>query len=128
MPPFGPPPYGTPGFGPDPLTIINAKIMSDNNLTFEDRRSLMNYVSTIPTDVLQQIVPGLSSLIGAGAGALIARKLLNMGFAGTILGALIGSHIGGGLGNSYINNMPPAYNPLRGMGFVDTYGNELYNY
>jgi hypothetical protein len=108
--------------GPDPLVAINSKIMADATLDFEQRRALMNYIKTLPTNTLSELLPTIGSLFGAGAGAAIARKLLGMGLGGSVLGALLGGMMGHGIGYNAAQSNRSVFKPLAASGFSDTFG------
>lgn len=111
-------------FGPsqDILAILNSKIMSDTAMDFTQKKELMTYIQSLPSQTITQFVPLLGQLLGAGAGALIAKKLLGLGFTGSILSALAGGILGGNLFKSLMVQPKPEFNPIQGLGFVSNTG------
>ena len=54
-------------------------------------------------------------------GALIAKYLLGMGITGTVIMSILG----GSLGNRLGQPSEPAFNPVSGLGYLDTFGNRI---
>ena len=69
---------------------IMAAIKADSRLGFSEKASITSAVSNLRADQLQQIVSLLRSVGGFGAGVVIARFMLNMGWLGSIVGGALG--------------------------------------
>lgn len=110
------------GASQDVLAILNSKIMSDPAMDFTQKRDLMTYIQSLPSHALNQFVPLLGQLLGAGAGALIAKNLLGLGFTGSILSALAGGLIGGNLFKNLMGQPQTSFDPIKGLGFISTTG------
>ena len=104
-----------------PAAIINNRIMADSLLSFDQRNQLMSLVSQLPSNALSQLAPMIAAATGAGVGALIAKYLLGMGITGTVIISILG----GSLGNRLGQPSEPAFNPVSGLGYLDTFGNRI---
>ena len=68
-------------------------IQSAPGLSFSERSQLTAGVGMLSGPDATQLASSLSGVIGAGAGALIAKFLMNKGLMGTVLGAIFGSTV-----------------------------------
>lgn len=81
--------------GSDILSTLDNKLMMDYSLSFAQRNALINYLHGLPMYVIQSEFGNLLSTgVGAGIGALIAKKLLGLGMGGTIIASILGGMIG----------------------------------
>ena len=107
------------------LFQINNKIMGDMNMNFDQKRQLMTYVQTLPKPALFDLYPLLGTASGGGIGYLIAKKLLGLGFTGTILTTILGASAGLATGIFMQNNSIPTFDPFGGQSLVDYNGNRF---
>lgn len=106
------------------VATINNKIMGDTSLSFQQKRQLMNLINSLPSTSISQIAPMVGSLIGTGAGAIIAKYLMGMGITGTVLTSILGATIGSNIARRFAP-LTPSFNPIQGMGFLDNFGQRI---
>lgn len=116
--------FGSPMSSFSDVALINNKIMGDSSLSFDQRRQLMNLINQLPSTSISQLAPMVGSLIGTGAGAIIAKYLLNMGITGTVLTSILGAVMGSGIVNRFAPTNP-TFKPIQGMGFLDNLGRRI---
>lgn len=68
-------------------------IQNAPGLSFNERSQLISGVALLSGPDLGQLASSLSGVIGASAGAIIARFLMNKGLIGTVIGAIFGGTI-----------------------------------
>ena len=107
------------------LFQINNKIIGYMNMNFDQKRQLMTYVQTLPKPALFDLYPLLGTASGGGIGYLIAKKLLGLGFTGTILTTILGASAGLATGIFMQNNSIPTFDPFAGQSLVDYNGNRF---
>lgn len=112
----------TPSFNNDKLNVIINKIMSDNNLQFNQKNELVNYIKQQPNNSIEDIYKLVTVAAGSGIGYLISNYLLGMGKTGNILFSILG----GLIANRYNkpSNVDKPYNPIL-EGYKDIFGNSL---
>lgn len=106
------------------VATINNKIMGDTSLSFQQKRQLMNLINSLPGTSISQLAPMVGSLLGTGAGAIIAKYLMNMGITGTVLTSILGAAMGSNIARR-LSPSVPSFNPIKGMGFLDNLGQRI---
>ena len=108
--------------GSNPFDSINNKLMRDINLSFTQKSQLANMVANLPIEKARELDSMLSGAIGAGIGVLIAKYLLNLGFGGSTLFAILGYNIA----NALTPQIARSFNPLRDLGLLNSSGVNMY--
>ena len=98
--------WRAPGESITPKLEINQLLQSATGLSFQDRTSMALGVNQLTQDQARELLGLLSTVSGAGIGALIAKFLMHAGFLGTMAGAAVG----GWLGNAFSH--PQSYNSI----------------
>jgi hypothetical protein len=97
------------------LQRLIAAIMGDSSLDFNTKQQITNILQQQPQSVIQRLanIPGIGFMTGAGVGALIAKFLLGSSLPGLILGSGIGGYIGNNLQNRHNSlTSPISSNPF----------------
>ena len=91
-------------FSADPLLAVRAALLSDGSVDSDSKTALMRLLPQLSSAESAQLADLLRVSAGVGAGVLIARYLLRLGFVGTVLSALVGGYAAsrfGGMRNFY---------------------------
>jgi len=86
--------------GDDPLVAVRAALLSDGGVGSADKTALMRMLPELTAPEVSQLVGLLRTAAGAGAGIIIARYLLRLGFVGSVLSALVGGYAASRFGGS----------------------------
>lgn len=107
----------------DPLPTIRERLLADPTISPDTQGTLLELVAQLSMNQLQRLRSMLGAVVGAGAGALVARFLMGAGLLGTLAGA-----IGGGwLGNRFASGSGSSTLAGNGAGDrQDLYGNRFY--
>lgn len=94
----------------DATTYIQARIANDYRLSHPQRQYLQGMLGQMSPAHRNALADTLKVAGGAGAGAIIAKFLLNLGFTGTILMSLAGAAVGSMFGGPERNAVGVANN------------------
>lgn len=78
----------------DPLTFIAAKLQDDTTMSPIQQQQMLDAIEQLSGTQQSDLAQLLTTVAGAGIGAVIAKFLMNMGVGGTIGGALLGGFFG----------------------------------
>lgn len=78
----------------DPLTFIAMKLKDDTTMSPIQQQQMLDAISQLSHTKQFGLAQLLTTVAGAGIGAVVAKFLMNMGVAGTVGGALLGGFFG----------------------------------
>lgn len=93
----------------DPLTFIAMKLQDDTTMSTMQQQQMLTAVNQLSHTQQSGLAQLLTTVAGAGIGAVIAKFLMNMGIMGTIGGALMGGFFGSRAGR-FPDNGPGTIN------------------